>query len=96
MITKIYKTDDGRVFNTEADAIAYEKELNNKRKKEDEIEKEIEELKKVLDEKLDVATKTYGEYSKAYSDYAEAYKKHYGKNPELLSECLQELVDMLF
>lgn len=96
MITKIYKTDDGRVFNTEADAIAYEKELNDKHKKADEIEKEIEELKKVLEEKLDVASKTYNEYSKAYSNYTKAYEKHYGKKPELLSECLQEIVDLLF
>lgn len=96
IIEKIYKTEDGRTFNTEAEALAYEKKLENENKKKAEINKELTSLKNELDKKLEDAAKAYTEYSKAYEAYVDAYTKHYGKKPFSFSEDIQGLIDMLF
>lgn len=89
---KIYKTDDGRTFNTEAEAISHENKIKEKTKQ----EAKLSSLKEELDRKLDKAVKAYDEYSKAFNAYADEHKKIKGEDPYLLSEELNKLLDLLF
>lgn len=96
IIQKIYKTDDGHTFNSEAEAIAHEKKILEKQKEKEAVKQKLDSLEKELSKKLDDAVKAYSEYSKAYDVYADAYEKQYGRTPQLLSDELQKLVELIF
>ena len=96
IIQKIYKTDDGLTFNSETEAIAHEKKILEKQREKEVVKQKLNLLEKELNKKLDDAVKAYGEYSKMYDAYADEYEKVYGRTPQLLSDELQKLVELIF
>lgn len=93
---KIYKTDDGRTFNTEKEALAYEAKVKEERRKKAESDKKLSDLEKEWRKKLDKAVEAYNDYAHSYDVYADEYRKHYKKEPTLLDDEIIKLLDLLF